>query len=210
MSTSKSLFSLFALMLSFTSFNFFSFSASPTPHSFFDNKLNEATLQRLKQKASSTTSFVSKNHFNSNVCFFIDMSISSGKKRFFVYDLKGDSVLKQGLVAHGSCDAGFQVSPTFSNKENSGCSALGKYKIGGNYQGNFGLAYKLYGLDSSNSNAFSRSIVLHSYPCVPDEETDPVFLCNSRGCPMISPNFLDQLKFIINTSSKPILLWIYE
>jgi hypothetical protein len=138
------------------------------------------------------------------------MSITPGKNRFFVYDLMKDSILLQALVAHGSCDAGFQTDPAFSNTINSGCSSLGKYKIGNSYNGGFGLAYKLYGLDSSNKNAFVRNVVLHSYDCVPEQETDPIPICNSRGCPMVSPGFLNQLKFIINKSERPILLWIFE
>jgi len=171
---------------------------------------DNATIEKLKQRSTEVMPLIKKNHFNSQLCFFVDMGISSGKNRFFVYDLAGDSVLKKGLVAHGSCDAGFQADPIFSNKINSGCSATGKYKIGSSYFGSFGLAYKLYGLDSSNSNAYNRNIVLHSYSCVADEETGSIPLCNSRGCPMVSPHFLDQLKQVINHSSKPILLWIYE
>ena len=210
MSTTKGLLASFLLMLTFASFNSWRFSAKSKTYLLSTHKVNEATLQRLKQQASSVIPYVTKKHFNSNVCFFVDMSIASGKKRFFVYDLAGDSVIKEGLVAHGSCDAGFQIDPSFSNRPNTGCSALGKYKIGGCYQGTFGLAFKLHGLDSSNSNAFDRNIVLHAYDCVPDDETYPSPLCNSRGCPMVSPGFLDQIKPIINKSSKPILLWIYQ
>ena len=213
MFTSKSLLTFFALIPSFAGFNADGIWKKAKPSSFLHEKrsnLSEATLLKFKQKSAEVLPFIRKNHFNSQLCFFVDMSISSGKKRFFVYDLSADSVLKQGLVAHGSCDAGFQVDPAFSNKVNSGCSATGKYKIGGSYFGSFGLAYKLYGLDSSNSNAYNRNIVLHSYSCVPDEETGSIPLCNSRGCPMVSPGFLDQLKPIINSSHKPILLWIFE
>jgi hypothetical protein len=212
MFTSKCLLTFFALVPSFAWFNSAGIWKKSEPSSLHEKRsnLSEATLLKFKQKSTEVLPFIRKNHFNSQLCFFVDMSISSGKKRFFVYDLSGDSVLKQGLVAHGSCDAGFQVSPTFSNKVNSGCSATGKYKIGGSYFGTFGLAYKLHGLDSSNSNAYNRNIVLHSYSCVPDEETGSTPLCNSRGCPMVSPGFLDQLKPIINSSGKPILLWIFE
>ncbi|MES1220848.1 MAG: murein L,D-transpeptidase catalytic domain-containing protein, partial [Bacteroidota bacterium] len=87
---------------------------------------------------------------------------------------------------------------------------FGKFKVGNPYAGNFGTAYKIYGLDSSNNNAFNRNIVLHSYTCVPEQETDPIPICNSRGCPMISPGFMEQLKPLINQSKKPILLWIFE
>ncbi len=143
-------------------------------------------------------------------CALVDMSVGSGKNRFFVYDLDKDSVILAGLVAHGSCDAGFQLAPGFSNTPNSGCSSLGKYKIGNHYKGKFGLAYKLHGLDSLNSHAYERNIVLHSYGCVPEQETDPIPICNSRGCPMVSPGFLNQLALIIDRSKKPLLLWIFD
>lgn len=63
----------------------------------------------------------------------------------------------------------------------SGCTSLGKYKIGGAYQGQFGLAYKLYGLDSTNSNAYQRNVVLHAYDRVPDNEVYKE-ICQSSGC----------------------------
>lgn len=164
----------------------------------------------LRSKADSLKSYAITNKYNSSFCFMIDMSIHSGKNRFFVFDIDKDSILCEGLVAHGSCDNGFQLTPSFSNKANSGCSCLGKFKIGGSYKGQFGTAYKLYGLEMSNSNAYSRNIVLHSYSCVPEAETYPVPICNSRGCAMISPGFLEKLKPIIKESKKPLLLWIYK
>ena len=164
---------------------------------------------KLQTKAGEAKVFISKANYNPAFCFLIDMSLPSGEDRFFVYDFSNDSILLQGLVAHGSCDRGFQLSPTFSNKKDCGCSSIGKYKIGGSYKGRFGLSYKLYGLDSSNSNAFERSIVLHGYDCVP-EQTDHSPICNSRGCPMVAPGFLQKLKPMITTSKKPILLWIFE
>ena len=138
------------------------------------------------------------------------MKIASGRKRFFVYDLQKDSILFSGLVAHGSCDNGFQMEANFSNKVNSGCSCLGKFSIGNSYNGRFGIAYKLYGLDSSNSNAYERSIVLHSYECVPEQEIYPFPVCNSRGCPMVSSEFLQKLKPYIENPDKPILLDIFN
>jgi L,D-transpeptidase catalytic domain len=166
-------------------------------------------LSRLQEKAVSLKEFAGARGYNKEICFLADMSIPSGKNRFFVYDLQKDSILLQGLVAHGSCDRDFQVNTVFSNTTNSGCSSLGRYKVGAGYKGRFGLAYKLYGLDSSNSNAFERNIVLHAYDCVPEQETDPLPICNSRGCPMISPGFLNRLKPVIDHSKKPVLLWMF-
>lgn len=171
---------------------------------------NSKTLQKLLEKATSLQAFAKNKSYNSNLCFLVDMSIESGKNRFFVYDLKKDSIILSNLVAHGSCDDGFSSEASFSNKVNSGCSSLGRFKVGNAYNGNFGLAYKLHGLDSSNNNAFKRFVVLHSYECVPEQETYPVPICNSRGCPMVSPGFMEKLKPIINASKKPILLWIFR
>jgi hypothetical protein len=164
----------------------------------------------LHTKGDSLQLFARKKKYNEEICFLVDMSIPSGKNRFFVYNMKKDSLLLEGLVAHGSCDNGFQAGPVFSNKVNSGCSSLGRFKVGNSYAGNFGTAFKLHGLDSTNSNAFDRFIVLHSYECVPEEQTDPVPICNSRGCPMVSPGFLERLKPIIKGSAKSLVLWIYE
>jgi hypothetical protein len=38
------------------------------------------------------------------------------------------------------------------------CSSLGSYGVGQSYNGRFGKAYKLHGLDASNKS-FSRNIV---------------------------------------------------
>jgi hypothetical protein len=155
--------------------------------------------------------FLLKNkNFNQQYCFLIDMSVSSGKRRFYVYDPDKDSVLTAGLVAHGSCNTSGLVSPQYSNQNGSGCSSLGRYKIGYKYTGRFGPSYKLHGLDSTNNNAFGRAIVLHSYDCVPDYELMEAAICNSLGCPMVSPAFFEQLETLIDDSKKSILLWIYE
>lgn len=170
----------------------------------------ETALAKRTLFASQLKTFAAKNRYAIDVAFLIDMSLPSGKKRFFVYDLQADSIITSGLVAHGSCNKRFLKSGQFSNTVNSGCTSIGKYKVGYSYNGNFGKAYKLFGLDSTNNNAFERFVVLHAYSCVPDEETDPQPICNSLGCPMVSYAFLNKLENIIDNSQKPVVLWIYE
>ena len=131
------------------------------------------------------------------------------KNSFFVYDLKKNSIEDAGLVAHGCGSDKGEGKLYFSNEINSGCTSLGKYKVGKAYTGRFGLAYKLYGLDSSNTNAIQRFVVLHAYPYVPYEEVAPIGICESRGCPMVAPAFLVVLKDYIDHTDKPILLWIF-
>jgi|SRR6185437_3540896 len=167
-------------------------------------------VRRLKTKAGLQKAFLLRRGFNDGICFLVDMRLPSGKNRFFVYDLHSDSILLAGIVAHGCGRRNFSPTPEFSNAEGSNCTALGRYRIGYPYKGQFGLAYKLYGLDSTNDQAFNRNIVLHSYGAVPFEETYPTPICNSLGCPMVSPRFLNNLQPLIDHSRKPVCLWIFN
>jgi L,D-transpeptidase-like protein len=160
-------------------------------------------------RSMQARTFALENGYSANYCFFIDMSIHSGRKRFFVYDLDKNVVLISGLVAHGSCKEGFLTDAKFSNVPGCGCSSTGKYKIGEKYRGQYGISYKLYGLDNTNSNAYRRAVVLHGFSCIPDEEIYPKPVCNSFGCPMVSASFFSKLAYIIDKSKKPIILWIY-
>jgi len=171
---------------------------------------DEKELSKLNEKALAIKKFATENKYNKEIVFLIDMNIPSGKNRFFVYDLSKDSILKTALVAHGSGNNGFSMNASFSNACESGYSSLGKYKVGYKYNGRFGVAYKLYGLDSSNSNAFKRNVVLHSYDCVPSQETYPYPICNSRGCAMVSPEFMKELSVMIDKNKEPILLWVFN
>ena len=172
--------------------------------------LNKSLFLKLNSKASQAKSFVAKNGFNNSYCFMVDMSIQSGSPRFFVYDLKKDSVLQSGLVSHGRCNEDWLTGRKYGNEVGCGCSSLGKYKIGIPYKGRFGLAYKLHGLDSTNSNAYKRYVVLHSHSCVPNAEVSPAPICQSDGCPTVSPAFLTQLAAKLDKSEKPVLLWMFE
>jgi hypothetical protein len=167
------------------------------------------TTVKLSTKAKEAKGFVQNKPYNQEYCFLIDMSLPSNQKRFFVYDLKKDTLIKSGLVTHGRCNQQWLEGRKYSNEVGCGCTSLGKYRIGNSYYGRFGLAFKLHGLDKTNSNAFKRYVVLHSHECVPDYEVAND-ICQSDGCPTVSPQFLKQLDPMIKTSRKPVLLWIYE
>jgi hypothetical protein len=165
--------------------------------------------EKMQLKAAEAKTFVEKNNYNETVCFLIDMSLPSGQNRFFIYDLKKDSSQASGLVTHGNCNQYWMDGRKYDNTIGCGCTSLGKYKIGNSYNGRFGLAFKLYGLDKTNNNAFARFVVLHSHSCVPETEVKDD-ICQSNGCPTVAPGFLQQLKSIISASKKPVLLWIYD
>jgi hypothetical protein len=180
------------------------FGSSPKEY-----KLKNSSFEKIKLKAAEAKTFADQNNYNESTFFLVDMSLPSGQNRFFVYDMKKDSLQYSGLVTHGRCNKDWLDGRQYGNTVGCGCTSLGKYKIGNPYTGRFGLAFKLYGLDKTNDKAFQRFVVLHSHDCVPSAEvTDDI--CQSDGCPTVSPAFLLQLKPIINTSKKPVLLWIYE
>lgn len=168
-----------------------------------------AELLRLQGFANKLEQYATQNGCNTRYCFLVDMKISCGSNRFFVYDIKKDSVLRSGLVTHGYGNSSSD-NITFSNVPGSNSTSLGRYKIGNSYNGRFGLAYKLYGLDKTNSNAINRFVVLHSHECVPATEVAPQPICMSQGCPTVSPSFLQSLRTYLDDADKPLLLWIFQ
>lgn len=165
---------------------------------------------KLDTKATETIAFLKKNKtYNQDIFILIDMKILSNKNRFFVYDAKNKKVIDQGLVAHGSgSDTDVEGILKFNNTDGSLMTSLGKYYIGNSYTGTFGKAYKMYGLDKTNSNAYTRNIVLHAHDKMPEaEQENPIIL--SWGCPMLNEKFYLRVQDILDKSDKKIIMNIY-
>lgn len=161
--------------------------------------------------------FCKEQKFNEDYYFLIDMSVHSGKNRFFIYDFKENKVTAQNLATHGSCDV-FEENNTrvqkaaFSNRADSHCSSKGKYKIGSRDYSSWGIhvKYWLEGLEETNSNAKDRVVVLHSWTAVSDTEIYPSYSPLSWGCPAVSDNFMRKLDTKLQQAKKPVLLWIID
>ena len=166
--------------------------------------------QKVQNYAHQLLAYAKQKKYATDIAFFIDMKAHSGSKRFYVYSLSKNKIIHKGLVTHGNCGEAFLTGRRYGNTVGCNCSSLGKYKIGNRYYGRFGLAYKLHGLESSNNKAFERFVVLHAHSCVPDDEVQPYPICQSNGCPTVSPGFLQTLATYIDKSKKPLLLWMYE
>jgi hypothetical protein len=165
---------------------------------------------RLLQKAQELKKFAKLKGYNEQLAFFIDMREGSGLARFVIYNLASSKIEKTGLVTHGRCNKLWLYGRSYSNKIGSGCTSLGIYKVGGSYQGKFGLAYKLHGLSATNNNAYARYVVLHAMECVPEQPVHPKAICQSDGCPAVSPLFMKGLHARIQSEKKPPLLYIYQ
>jgi hypothetical protein len=145
------------------------------------------------------------------------MSLPSGIKRFMLWDFRKNTILVSGLVSHG-CGLNpwsgiwSKDKPTFSNVANSHCSSLGKYQVGNRAASAWGIHIKYYlkGLESTNSNAFVRDVVLHSWEQVPDNEVYPNGTPEDWGCPAVSNTTMKEVDSLIEKQKKLLLLWIYN
>ena len=161
--------------------------------------------------------FCKENQYNEDYYFLVDLSVHSGKNRFFIYDFATKKVLDKNLVTHGSCDQ-FEENPDkwekvkFDNRVDSHCSMKGKYKIGSRDYSSWGInvKYWLHGLESSNRNAEKRVVVLHSWNAVKNQEIYPRYSPLSWGCPAVSDAFMEKLDKRLLQSEKSVLLWIIE
>ena len=69
--------------------------------------------------------------------------------------------------------------------------------------------YKMHGLESSNSKAYERTIVLHSWDDIPHEEVYPSGTPEGWGCPAVSNDFMKVIDAKLQKASKNVLLWVY-
>jgi len=174
-------------------------------------------LNLLEKKAKEAYEYCSKENLNTNYCILVNMNIHSGKNRLYVWDFTTNSIVKTGLCSHGCCDSAWgedetKQDPQFSNIHESHCSSLGKYKIGKRGYSNWGIHvnYKLHGLEKSNTNAYDRFIVLHSWKMIGDQETFPEGTAEGWGCPAVSNKLMKYLDKTFKKITKAPLFWIYK
>jgi len=174
------------------------------------------TVEVLNTKSIEALEFCKQHDYNQDFCILIDMSIHSGKKRFFVWDFKSNKVISEYMVAHGCGQNQWhgdesKTNPSFSNIVDSHCSSLGKYKIGKRGWSTYGvnINYRLHGLESTNSNACKRDVVFHSWSAVTDDEVYPSGTIEGWGCPAISNNSFLEIDELLKKTDKPTLMWIF-
>ncbi|MHA3789861.1 murein L,D-transpeptidase catalytic domain-containing protein [Flavobacterium hauense] len=181
-----------------------------------DNEVS-AKPKNYASQHTEALAFCKKKQYCEDYYFLVDLSVHSGKKRFYVYDFKQKKITDSNLVTHGACDA-FDANDTkyqkvkFSNRNDSHCSSIGKYKVSKRDYSTWGInvKYWLEGLEETNSNARNRIVVLHSWDAVSNTEIYPQYTPLSWGCPAVSDAFMEKLDNKLQKTEKPVLLWIVE
>lgn len=175
------------------------------------------SLTRSKEKAKQALLFCKQRGYTTRYAILIDMSLPSGVKRFMVWDYKKNSILTTGLVSHGcgrnpwSWTVG-KDNPAFSNADGSHCTALGKYTVDARGYSAWGINVKYYltGLESTNSNAYARQIVFHSWEKVSETEVYPDGTPEGWGCPAISNQTMKTVDALLKKQKKKVLMWVYN
>lgn len=169
-------------------------------------EVDNANLDSVKR-------YCQKYGYNSEYYILVDFGIRSGRKRFFVYNLRDKNCVMSSYCLHGSGKGNTDAKPKFSNLPGSGCSSLGRYlMINKGYKKRLGNFVRLRGLDKTNYLAEGRGIYIHSASRVSRFHGESDYLSigsESKGCFAISKDCMSKVLEICSKSSDkhPVLLF---
>lgn len=148
-----------------------------------------AAAVNMKTPVEKLITYRNAHRPNSNPRYWaaVDFGMHSAKPRLFLFDCVAGKVTRH-LCAHGrGSDPDHNgIADHFSNKDGSNCTSLGIYVCDVTYQGGNGLSLYLDGMESSNSAARHRHIVMHGADYVSPAFVDQHHkIGRSHGCPAI-------------------------
>lgn len=164
---------------------------------------------RVAERAEELLAYCRKEGYNCKIALFVDLSRHSGRRRFVVWDFVAKKAILCAPVSHGS---GSQLSrqrsayARLSNIDGSHLSSSGRALVAERYEGRYGVAYRLDGLDESNSLLRSRSVVLHGWEHTTSFPIWPLATVGSFGCPVLSQKMMSRVDDLIKNESKVVLL----
>ena len=169
------------------------------------DKVNPESIEQVRD-------YCQRRGFSTKYYILVDFSIRSGKKRFFIYDLKSGRRVMSSYCMHGSGPGNTNAKPKFSNKPGSGCSSLGRYIMIGKGGKRNKSCIRLRGLDRSNRRAAYRGILIHSAGKVTRFRGEKKYIPigrESEGCFTVSTDCVRKVMKIYRNSSKtrPVLIF---
>ncbi|WP_226372670.1 murein L,D-transpeptidase catalytic domain family protein [Allosphingosinicella flava] len=133
---------------------------------------------------------------NRDMMGVVDFSKASRDPRFYIVDILSGAATEYH-VSHGrgSDPAHSGWLEYFSNTPSSEASSSGAYLTDNIYYGKYGRSLRLKGLDTTNSNAEYRNIVVHSaWYAEPEVAEKAGKLGRSEGCFVLS---LTNLQYVL-------------
>ena len=146
---------------------------------------------------------------DANYLCIVNFGKHSGEERFFIYNVRNNKYEYSGLVQHGNGKGNTASKPKFSNVIGSNCSSLGLYKITSKdnmHSWPGAPCFRMVGLDSTNSNAIVRGILIHpslTRTLMPFEiwGLDLPLTGESRGCFAVSCNTMYEISKRFNKNN---------
>jgi hypothetical protein len=160
-----------------------------------------------ERRVNEALTFCKKNELSTDYAVFVDFSKHSGRDRYMIFSFSKHKVIYRCLCASGL------NKNKFSNRPGSNLSSLGKYRITNEIHnmsiGREGLVVD--GLESSNSNARNRKILIHYSEVLNSVPKSlfpiPIFIDGiSQCCFSIPSEGVNKTKRL----PKPTLLWAYQ
>lgn len=163
---------------------------------------------RVAERAKELLTFCAKEGYNTEIALFVDLSRHSGRRRFVAWSFVEQKAIFCCPVSHGSGSPKSHQRSAYarlSNIDGSHLSSIGRALVAERYEGRYGIAYRLDGLDETNSNLRSRCVVLHGWEHTTSFPIFPLATVGSFGCPVLSCRMMSKLDALIKSESKVVL-----
>lgn len=163
---------------------------------------------RVAERAKELLEYCRREGYNTRVALFVDLSRHSGRRRFVAWDMARMVPIFTSPVSHGSGSERSHVRSAyarFSNEDGSHLSSLGRAVVAERYEGRYGVAYRLDGLEATNSNLCSRCVVLHGWEHTTSYPIWPRATVGSFGCPVLSRRMMARVDELLQREKGVIL-----
>ena len=165
-------------------------------------------LKHIRERVCMLRAWCCCRGYNSRIALFVDLSLHSGRNRFVVWDFEAEKPLLICPVSHGSGSAKSHVRSAYariSNEDGSHLSSVGRAVVAERYEGRYGIAYRLDGLDATNSNIRSRYVVLHGWEHTTSYPIWPIATVGSFGCPVLSRRMMRRVDELLQREDRVVI-----
>ena len=165
----------------------------------------------FRRRAAELADYCRENGFNTRIALLWDLSKHSGRRRLALWSFEENRAVHIFVASHGSGSRQSHIPSAYartSNVDGSHLSSEGRALIGERYSGRYGTAYRLEGMDESNSALRSRCVVLHGWRYTLSVPTWPLPAIGSWGCPVVSRRAMEVLDLALHDEDK-VVLWAY-
>lgn len=166
---------------------------------------------RVRERATKLLEYCRERGYNTRIALFVDLSRHSGRRRFVAWSFERNAPIFICLVSHGSGSAQSHVRSAYartSNEDGSHLSSTGRALVAERYEGRYGVAYRLDGLDATNSNLRPRCVVLHGWEHTTSYPIWPRATVGSFGCPVLSRRMMQKVDTLLQ-AEQGVIIEIY-